>query len=71
MFLSDILNITNPSTVSIHTKREPKDLEGLYALDHLKLITAQTDLVKFVTLLTAQVTLLAHMVFKICIENMS
>lgn len=43
MFLNVILNINNPSTVSIHNKKDPKDLEGFSTLDQLKLITAQTD----------------------------
>lgn len=69
MFISVILNINNPSTVSIHTKRSPKDLENLSALDQLKLITTQTDLIKFVTPSTAQVTPLTHVVFKTSLET--
>nr|XP_017217278.1 PREDICTED: uncharacterized protein LOC108194852 [Daucus carota subsp. sativus] len=70
MFLGAILKIP-PSTVSIHTKRGPKDVEGFSHNDQLKLITGSENVSDTMFPSTTQLLPLAQALFKLSIENVS
>ena len=70
MFLGAILKIP-PSTVSIHTKRGPKNVEGFSHQDQLKLIIGLESVSEGVFPSTTQLLPLAQALFKLSIENVS
>lgn len=70
MFLGAILKIP-PSTMSIHTKRGPKDVEGFSHKDQLKLITGSEIVSENAFPSTTQLLPLAQALFKLSIENVS
>ncbi|KAL1803452.1 hypothetical protein ACET3Z_032099 [Daucus carota] len=70
MFLGAILKIP-PSTMSIHTKRGPKDIEGFSHKDQLKLITGSEIVSENAFPSTTQLLPLAQALFKLSIENVS
>ena len=70
MFLGAILRVP-PSTVSIHTKRGPKNIEGFSHQDQLKIITGLENVSEGVFPSTTQLVPLAQALFKLSIENVS
>ncbi|KAL8100602.1 hypothetical protein AgCh_032749 [Apium graveolens] len=67
--LSVMLDVSIPYGLSIYNKRGPKDLDDFSALDQVKLITENGDLVEYYAHNTAQVVPMAHLLFKVCLEN--
>nr|XP_017256504.1 PREDICTED: uncharacterized protein LOC108226061 [Daucus carota subsp. sativus] len=70
MFLGAILKIP-PSTLSIHTKRGPKSVEGFSHQDQLKLITGSDNVSENMFPSTTQLLPLAQALFKLSIDNVS
>nr|XP_017225158.1 PREDICTED: uncharacterized protein LOC108201377 [Daucus carota subsp. sativus] len=70
MFLGAILKIP-PSTLTIHTKRGPKDVEGFTHKDQLKVLTGLDNVSENAFPSTTQLIPLAHALFKLSIENVS
>ena len=70
MFLGAILKIP-PSTVSIHTKRGPKDVAGFSHKDQLMLLTGSENVSENAFPSTTQLIPLAQALFKLSIENVS
>lgn len=69
--LDSILNIVTPSSVSIITKKGPIELDGFGALDQLKILHGMSELVEYIPPTAAMVTPIAHVLFKLCIENIN
>lgn len=69
--INDILGIENPSTVSITTKKGPTELENFTEVDQLRIIRDLPDLMKYAPPTTAIVSPFAHVLFKVCIDNVN
>lgn len=69
--INDILGIDKPSTVSITTKKGPTELENFSELDQLKIVRGIEDLSHYAPPTTTTVTPIAHVLFKICIDNIN
>lgn len=69
LVLNVILRLTHSSTLSIHTKRGSKSIDGFSAINQLKLLRNMYDLEEFVAPSITQVIPMAHLLFKICLVN--
>lgn len=69
--LSSILSIDQPSNVSIGTKKGPTELPNFTELDQLKVIRGMDNLLEYIPPTTTSVTPLAHVLFKMCIDNVN
>lgn len=69
--VNDILGIENPSIVSITTKKGPTELENFSELDQLKVLRGMEGLLVYSPPTTVSVKPIAHVLFKVCIDNVN
>lgn len=67
--LNSILRIEQPSSVSAYTKKGPLNMGDFSAFDQLKVIRVMYDLLENVNPMTSMITPMAHVIYKICLEN--
>ena len=64
-----MLRIESPSDLSIYTKKGPVVIEGFGPLDQLNTVRGMNGILEFNYPTTSNVTPMAHLMFKVCLDN--